>query len=206
MEETAKKLRSSVESVISNDDLLTEILVRLPVLSLVYFKSVSKRWLSLIKDASVTFRRKLDPLSGLFLKKYSSKEDYSESYSYDFLPLDIRIPICRSSFTFDPVVRLKRDVEILHSCNGLLLFCTSGNIYVYNPSITNMFKLIPEPDNVTHYYSGLKMAFDPTKSPHYKLYGKLVYDDHDHNWVQIHTTLQKRAIGVFVAINFPNVV
>lgn len=44
---------SSVQSVISNDDLLTEILVRLPLLSLVLFKSVSKRWLSLIKVANV---------------------------------------------------------------------------------------------------------------------------------------------------------
>ncbi|GKD15275.1 F-box protein-like protein, partial [Tanacetum coccineum] len=168
MEKTAKKLPSSVQSVISNNDLLTEILVRLPPLSLVLFKSVSKDWLSLIKNANV---RNHSLLSGLFLEKISYKKKCAP-VSYNFVPLDIRIPVCKSSllatkFTFGPKVRRKSDVEILHSCNGLLLCRTLyGKLYVYNPSITNMFKVIPEPDNVTYYrishMAGLKMAFDPT--------------------------------------------
>ncbi|GKA51862.1 receptor-like protein 7, partial [Tanacetum coccineum] len=132
-------------------------------------------------------------LSGLFLEKISYKKK-SAPVSYNFVPLDIRIPVCKSSllatkFTFGPKVRRKSDVEILHSCNGLLLCRTLyGKLYVYNPSITNMFKVIPEPDNVTYYrishMAGLKMAFDPTKSPHYKvIYGERVRD----TWVQIHT-------------------
>lgn len=181
MEETAGKLPSSVESVISNDDLLTEILVRLPLLSLVLFKSVSKRWLSLIKDANVTFRRNLDPISGLFLKKYS----HTGSFIYEFVPLDIRIPICRSYL----LTTKKNSVDILDSCNGLLLCRTFSRklLYVHNPSITNMFKVLPEPDNVTHYNNfsagGLKMAFDPTKSPHYKV----IYGEPFEEWIRIHT-------------------
>nr|GFA47643.1 hypothetical protein [Tanacetum cinerariifolium] len=76
----------------------------------------------------------------------------SAPISCDFVPLDIRVPVCRSSllatkFTFGP-------------------------------------KVIPEP-NVTYYCnSGLRMAFDPTKSPHYKvIFGEIVRD----TWVQIHT-------------------
>ncbi|GJS11048.1 AT-hook motif nuclear-localized protein 28-like protein [Tanacetum coccineum] len=159
----------SVELVISNNDLLTEILVRLPVVSLVLFKSVSKRWNSLIIDyaANLTLSRNLDPLSGLFIRKRS----YSKSsYSYDFVSFDIRIPLLATSFT-DFV---HGDVRILQSCNGLLLCCSTlsgnGKFYVYNPG-------------------GLRMAFDPTKSPHYKVvYGELMMGDHPlDRWVQMHT-------------------
>ncbi|GJY35390.1 AT-hook motif nuclear-localized protein 28-like protein [Tanacetum coccineum] len=181
----ADRKKRSVQSVISNDDLLTEILVRLPLLSLIFFKSVSKRWLSLIEHAISLIKddENLDPPAGLFLQKNSG---------YDFLSLDKRIPICRSSllatnFTFGP------DVHILHSCNGLLLCHTSSlELYVYNPAFTNMFKLIPEPDNATYDRYSIRtcfgLAFDPTKSPHYKVvYAEIV---NDHAWdkvYQIHT-------------------
>jgi hypothetical protein len=67
---TADDLPSSVHTVVSNDDLLIEILLRLPVISLFLCKSVSKRWLSLFKDAQFTLRLsqipKLYPSCGLF--------------------------------------------------------------------------------------------------------------------------------------------
>ncbi|GKB87326.1 hypothetical protein Tco_0959598 [Tanacetum coccineum] len=68
------------------------------------------------------------------------------------------------------------NVKILHSCNCLLLCDGSGMLvfdYVYNPS-TNEYKKLPYPycslDNSPYYSSaGLRIAFDPTKSQHYKL-------------------------------------
>ncbi|GJV62753.1 hypothetical protein Tco_1473581 [Tanacetum coccineum] len=68
------------------------------------------------------------------------------------------------------------NINILQSCNGLLLCGGSGMPvfdYVYNPS-TNQYKKLPYPDRSldnSPYYSsaGLRIAFDPTKSPHYKL-------------------------------------
>ncbi|GJZ72159.1 ribonuclease H-like domain-containing protein [Tanacetum coccineum] len=68
------------------------------------------------------------------------------------------------------------NVKILQSCNGLLLCGGSGMPvfdYVYNPS-TNQYKKLPYSDcsldNSLYYSSaGLRIAFDPTKSPHYKL-------------------------------------
>ncbi|GKB53366.1 hypothetical protein Tco_0904119 [Tanacetum coccineum] len=68
------------------------------------------------------------------------------------------------------------NVKILQSYNGLLL-CGGSRMsvfdYVYNPS-TNQYKKLPYPDcslDISPYYSsaGLRIAFDPTKSPHYKL-------------------------------------
>nr|GEW35825.1 hypothetical protein [Tanacetum cinerariifolium] len=68
------------------------------------------------------------------------------------------------------------NVKILQSCNGLLLCSGSGMPvfdYVYNPS-TNQYKKLPyldcSLDNSPYYSSvGLRIAFDPTKSSHYKL-------------------------------------
>ncbi|GJW93603.1 hypothetical protein Tco_0173275 [Tanacetum coccineum] len=75
-----------------------------------------------------------------------------------------------------PLRKLIDNVKILQSCNGLLLCGGSGMPifdYVYNPS-TNQYKKLPYPDcslDNSPYYSsdGLRIAFDPTKSPHYKL-------------------------------------
>ncbi|GKE31772.1 hypothetical protein Tco_1451094 [Tanacetum coccineum] len=68
------------------------------------------------------------------------------------------------------------NVKILQSCNGLLLCGGLGMPvfdYVYNPS-TNKYKKLLYPDcslDNSPYYSsaGLRIAFDSTKSPHYKL-------------------------------------
>ncbi|GJS50944.1 hypothetical protein Tco_0624306 [Tanacetum coccineum] len=74
------------------------------------------------------------------------------------------------------------------SCNGLLLCDGSGMPvfdYVYNTS-TNQYKKLSYPDcslDNSPYYSsaGLRVAFDPTKSPHYKLVdvGRTFYDMND---------------------------
>nr|GFA24484.1 hypothetical protein [Tanacetum cinerariifolium] len=68
------------------------------------------------------------------------------------------------------------NVKILQSCNGLLLCGGSGMpvfYYVYNPS-TDQYKKLSYPDcslDNSPYYSsaGLRITFDPTKSPYYKL-------------------------------------
>ncbi|GJS25577.1 hypothetical protein Tco_0454209 [Tanacetum coccineum] len=80
-----------------------------------------------------------------------------------------------SSFTLDSTEEAD-NVKILQSCNGLLLCSGSGRPvfnYIYNPSI-NQYRKLPHLDcsldNSPYYRSaGLRMAFDPTKSPHYKL-------------------------------------
>lgn len=165
-------LPSSAHAVLSSDDLLIEILLRLPAISIHLFKSVSKRWLSLITDPNFTLRRSritnIDPPSGLFLQRPKS------SSGYDFVPFDIRIPANRSpintSLPFGPDAG---NIEILQSCNGLLLCCIlPDKFYVYNPSI-NLSKMLPQPQcystNLIGLIGGMKLAFDPIKSPHYKV-------------------------------------
>ncbi|GJU32337.1 F-box protein-like protein [Tanacetum coccineum] len=50
------ELKLSVHSVMSNEDILIEILLRLPVISLLPFKVISKHWLSVITSPNFTSR------------------------------------------------------------------------------------------------------------------------------------------------------
>lgn len=175
---TDNELPSSVHTVVSDDDLLIEILLRLPILSLLFFKSVSKHWLSLIRHINSTLRRTknpyLDPPTGLFFRRFESPS------VYDFVSLDSRIPsrIYPLPTTFNFRLNSEIRFDILESCNGLLL-CEGVNknnmivkdMYcIYNPSV-NMFKMLPKchDPSLTSVRPVIKLAFDPRKSPHYKV-------------------------------------
>ncbi|GJX79032.1 F-box protein-like protein isoform X1 [Tanacetum coccineum] len=180
------ELPFSVLTVMSNDDLLTEILLRLPVISLVLFKSVSKHWLSLIKDTTFMKRRSqipnIDPPSGVFFAHPGF------NYQYGFRRLDIRIPVSsflfKNAFKFGSKEEVGSNALVKQSCNGLLLCYVSPDhkYYVYNPTV-KMFNMIPQPckSNVNpRFRCHMIMGFDPTKSPHYKVvYATSIGDNDD---------------------------
>ncbi|KAL4575990.1 hypothetical protein LXL04_012078 [Taraxacum kok-saghyz] len=175
----AAQSSSPTDKVLSIDDLLTGILFRLPVRSLLRFKSVSKRWYFLITSPSFKLLRSRnpDPPSGLFVP-IRTNNPYLE---YEFVSFDIENPV-KAPFTipnFDPTVA-KIDIE--HSCNGLML-CSShsydvskegkyvppNQFYLYNPTI-NQFITLPGLENYDKLGpSGLTIAFDPSKSSHYRI-------------------------------------
>nr|XP_043634255.1 F-box protein At5g07610-like [Erigeron canadensis]XP_043634256.1 F-box protein At5g07610-like [Erigeron canadensis] len=168
------------EKVASNQDLLMEILFRLPVRSLLRFKIVSKDWYSIV--VSPGFRSKLlsrpkrEPPSGLFVPLLRKKIPHLEC---DFVPFDIENP-GKAPFrtpNFDPDVKR---IDIEHSSNGLLL-CSSKTrdltnrygfthkYYMYNPT-TNQSITLPKLENYDNSKRlGMTIAFDPSKSPHYKV-------------------------------------
>ncbi|GKB91214.1 retrovirus-related pol polyprotein from transposon TNT 1-94 [Tanacetum coccineum] len=177
-------LISSANAVLSNADLLTEILLLLPAISLFLYKSVSKQWLSVITCPTFTLRLSqkpnVDPPSGFFVwgPKRKSKRNMFE---YNFISFDIRIPSKISTvFTFSS----KAPAKVLHSCNGLLLcYITPDKFLVYNPCV-NLFKMLPQPHmsnlELFSFTGGIRLVFDPTKSPHYKVVrAQLVTDDND---------------------------
>ncbi|XP_071739128.1 F-box protein At5g07610-like [Rutidosis leptorrhynchoides] len=218
-------LLAVAHTVGSSQDLVTEILQRLPVRSLILFKSVSKHWRSLITNHPCfkNPNKPPDPPSGLFLPIL---------FGYVFVPFDIYnrlvkfhrrtilrkidpvpdiyftssssngLMLCGSIIvTGDKLVidkdyvyksrgrkilhNIDPDIKFKHSCNGLMLF---GNVmwtndklvtdknYVFNPTI-NQFIRLPVPSNVNNVL-GMNIAFDPFKSPHYKVI--YVYDDFDY--------------------------
>ncbi|XP_076941738.1 F-box protein At5g07610-like [Bidens hawaiensis] len=148
----------------SNDDLLTEILQRLPVTSILRFKSVSKHWLWLLSQRRFTLRYdNLSKSPGLFVRNMYIPFDVENQNPPPFQSLD---------FCFDPC-----GIRILQSCNGLLLCCSDrGNqrarkYYVFNPT-TKQFALIPSVPggpNVRRTIRFMGLAYHQTNCVHYKV-------------------------------------
>ncbi|KAL5569815.1 hypothetical protein UlMin_026390 [Ulmus minor] len=178
----------SSEIVANNDDLLKEILVKLPLKSLMRFTSVSKHWLSFISGPYFNSRRNPFPgsVSGLFLPSGGN------SLEYDFMDLnqssDPTNPPFRSlNFTNDP---LEWGIKIVHSCNGLLL-CSGTGIYLYNPT-TKKYTVLPLPSR-SRFACGLSLAFDPSRSPHYKVvcvsdFDPIDEDDEDNRQIEMYSS------------------
>ncbi|GJY07388.1 hypothetical protein Tco_0374442 [Tanacetum coccineum] len=129
---------------------------------------------------------KIDPPAGLLILRATYERNTLQIHN-DFESFDIRIPSKRSThFTLGSDAP-PGFVHILQSCNGLLLCCTQrpDKLYVCNPTI-KMFKMLPTNSPIWN----VKIAFDPTKSPHYKvIYAKVVHDDDefDFGYSQIET-------------------
>ncbi|GJX12363.1 hypothetical protein Tco_0204121 [Tanacetum coccineum] len=141
-----------------------------------------------IAEVHMQVHKKIDFLTVIRYRTHITKVDHPIGlfvnhikylFERDFVLLDLRLQSKKSamdrSFTLG-FTEEADNVKILQSCNGLLLCGGSGMPvfdYVYNPS-TNQYKKLPYPDcsldNLPYYSSiGLRIAFDPTKSPHYKL-------------------------------------
>nr|GEW24167.1 hypothetical protein [Tanacetum cinerariifolium] len=119
----------------SNDELLTEILRRLPVTSVLRFKSVSKHWRSLLSQRHFTLLcDKVMRSPGFFVRNTYIPFDAENESPPPFRSLD-----------FYPDFN---GLTILQSCNGLLLCCSdqaharARKYYVFNPT-TKQFAIIP---------------------------------------------------------------
>ncbi|CAL5322918.1 unnamed protein product [Camellia sinensis] len=161
--------------VATDDDHLNEILVRLPIRSLTHFKTVAKQWLFLIANPHFVRRRtrttQISKPSDLFLQNFPMVL----ARQLDFIPLKLN-PEIPTNPPFRTQLRFVEDPpKILHSCNGLLL-CQGVNLCIYNPT-TNQFTTLPYPPirqvpkfiNNCHYPYAANLAFDQSKSPHYKV-------------------------------------
>ncbi|GJU64271.1 zinc finger, CCHC-type containing protein [Tanacetum coccineum] len=172
----ARSTYAPQHKVLTNDDLLTQILIRLPILCIHLFTTVSKQWLRILTSPNFTRNRsqiqKIDPPVGLFVNHITS------SFHCVFVSLDTRIKSRKytsdKSFTLGSTEAVD-NVNILQSYNGLLLCTGWGGThfdYVYNPS-TNLVKmLLPDyshDDSNFYGCAGLRLAFDPTKSHDYKV-------------------------------------
>ncbi|XP_028101414.1 putative F-box/kelch-repeat protein At1g12870 [Camellia sinensis] len=103
--------------VISNVDLLSEILLRVPTKSLIRFKCVSKHWLSLISDSQFssnhTRRTNISVISGLYF--------YSNWMLKDVNSVSLQSHSTLPPFTFLDGVGEESTRMFVNSCNGLLL-------------------------------------------------------------------------------------
>ncbi|PWA46682.1 F-box family protein [Artemisia annua] len=132
------QLNQSAALIGSNDDLLTEILLRLPAISILRFKSVSKHWRALLSHRQFTLRYdRVSICRGLYA-----------SFSHLYIPFDAENksspPLSKLDFYPDP-----NGIRIIQQCNGLLL-CGSNvwiprrgcRYYVFNP-VTKQHVVLP---------------------------------------------------------------
>ncbi|XP_017976570.1 PREDICTED: F-box protein At5g07610 [Theobroma cacao] len=166
-----RRVKTPAEEVADMDDLLTEILRRLPTKTLLQFKLVSKQWLSLISSPEFSISHTRFLLNEGLLKPSALFLDviYKQPPTkFVFLPLNRdtkQLPLL--DFMNAP------DIKIMQSCTGLLL-CTcdygNQNYFICNPVIKK-FKMIslPRPPMLEYQLVGVNLAFDPRKSPYYKI-------------------------------------
>lgn len=178
------------------EDLLVEILSRVPARSICRFKCVSKHWLSLI-DHPDHRKQLLQTLAGFF---YTSSNDgkFLLDSPVRFASVSGKsCPPIDTSFAFLPV---HRGVQVLDCCNGLLL-CSWSNVsapgdelcyIVCNPATEGWVQL---PDRG---HAGkvdiVRLGFDPAVSSHFyvfvllenvdfKLGGMDVFSSETRRWV-----------------------
>ncbi|KAL7193450.1 hypothetical protein ACSBR2_025126 [Camellia fascicularis] len=165
---------SPAEKVIGDDDLLRQILIRLPAKPLIKFKLVCKRWCSLISDPFV-LDNWIPPISAssFFLLRYFSPSSRIIKFNHishaGFVNKNNKL----ESFKY-----VDDRVKISQSCKGLLLCSTcfsdlypnSPRYYVVNPT-TKEFTTIPWPTNGDDRYfiDSINLAFDPAVSLGYKI-------------------------------------
>ncbi|CAL5376448.1 unnamed protein product [Camellia sinensis] len=172
---TSSEHSFAAELIANSSDLLTEILIRVPAKSLIRFKSVSKQRLSLISDSQFASdharRNRHSSVSALyFYSNRWSPEEQLESVSI----AGHRTLLPTLSF-LDGVVVSSCTTTIERSCNGLIL-CSNGfrkPPYIVCNLTTKKFSLLPDigPTSSESYRKnvGAFLAFDPSKSPHYKV-------------------------------------
>ncbi|XP_050380049.1 F-box protein At5g07610-like [Argentina anserina] len=186
------KLRSSTlaETVTNIEELLIEILLRVPAIPLLRFKCVSKRWLSLISDLKFCHRHTLqNPHSAISAVFSHNSKNFSiipfphANYSSGIYHANHS----HNSASWNPLDVIANQygcIEIRDSCNGLFLCspvrapssCRSP-YFILNPTTSQFLTLTVPPCPAiaagelgeAAYIIGLFLAFDPSRSPHYKV-------------------------------------
>ncbi|KAF8664498.1 hypothetical protein HU200_054675 [Digitaria exilis] len=174
------------------DDLVVEILSRLPAKSLCRFKCVSRCWRRLISDPAHRFRL-AQTLSGFFF--------YSRDPPWRFAALpssvtplglagDGGLPLVDTALSFLPPSCGK--IKIMGSCNGLLLLlCSNDDVlsrsgpppfYVVCNPATREWVALPQPRYTPGQFSTIitwyaTVGFDPAISSHFYVF-QVVEEDY----------------------------
>ncbi|XP_026398291.1 F-box protein At5g07610-like [Papaver somniferum] len=155
-------------------DILSKILLCLPVKSIIALKIVCKQWDSVISDSS--FQKSVEKkcrlsYSGTFMPKSLCLTNRFKETEHNFLDKDATSSVPLKTWVFG---KSKEGIKIEQSCNGLLLCsskiptnCWGRAYYVYNP-YTGKYKLIPRRCGFCSVAS-VRLAFDPSISPYYKV-------------------------------------
>ncbi|CAK9161884.1 unnamed protein product [Ilex paraguariensis] len=154
------------------EDIVTNVLLNLPVKSLLRFKCVSRPWRSLISQSQFT-KNHLNRATGSNNDKlarygYLDFKSHPSRESVNFCSCEVLSNVGRVTKFEYPFGSYFLNAEILGSCNGLLLIGKSSEtLYLWNPSTREYKKFsIPYSDGARHFLWGL--GFD-SSSDDYKV-------------------------------------
>ncbi|KAL5813389.1 hypothetical protein ACOSQ4_024030 [Xanthoceras sorbifolium] len=154
-----------------SEDLLSDILCRLPIKSLIMFKCVSRSWNSLISNVCIPRISRMPlPLSGFFCK-FSPRESRMEYVSYsDEVITDNNVNCDSFVESYSSLLPSKYSpYHLVDCCNGIILLVSISvcRYYLCNPAIKQCVA-IPK----AHAHTDVKhavLAFNPHESSHYKV-------------------------------------
>ncbi|KAJ1296571.1 hypothetical protein BS78_01G311500 [Paspalum vaginatum] len=173
------------------DDIIAEILRRLPIRSVCQFKCVSRSWRKLISDP---FHRKKLPqtLEGFFYHSMSRERCPYRAHHFTNVT-EKGFPCVYPSFSFLGVP--SDDVFLLDSCNGLLLcdwdvrhegdMIFARQYAVCNPAT---HKWVMSPDRHHGQEGMVRLGFDPVVSSHFHVISYVEDEDGYVTGVEIYSS------------------
>ncbi|XP_062009861.1 F-box/kelch-repeat protein At3g06240-like [Rosa rugosa] len=154
-----------------DEDIVSEILARLPVRSLLRFRCVCKSWRALIADSHFVKKHSSYAERGigdnnsklLFLMNpplsidYEALKDLKEGGDGWFARRELHFPVKLAAYQF-----MHERIRILGSCNGLICVeCQGVGIVVWNPC-TGEYKVLPNPPTDCHPSDFYGFGYDST--------------------------------------------
>ncbi|XWS58599.1 hypothetical protein CRYUN_Cryun08bG0048400 [Craigia yunnanensis] len=164
-------ISSAADAIASNQDLLIEILLRIPAKPLLKFISVSKQWLSLISSSqfclSHAHRHRDNASLTAAALLFHCGTCHNPPGGFYIIPLKNQ---CSRVPFFDYLN--DTNVKILQSCNGLLLCrCCDKSLslkyFICNPT-TKKLRMVSFPQ-VEDFVYDVNLAFNPLQSVDYKI-------------------------------------
>jgi F-box interacting protein len=128
------------------EDLVTQILLLLPVVALLRFKSVCKSWYALITHQNFIRKHLLhnnNNNSNTLLLPYTIKDYVVSMLSYETLQVSLTQPLPPPYFGMGKKVKNLK-VNVVGSCNGLVYLRDKLNFVIWNPA-TKETKIVPHP-------------------------------------------------------------
>jgi len=182
MDSSKKKARAATAAADLTDDLIVEILSRLPVKSICRFKCVSRHWHGLISHPQ--HRKKIpQTISGFFYPHYLLNQENEITAIPEFIGIKgtEEPPFLDPSLPFLPDYWWIRPRDC---CGGLLLnMCwkvnprDECNYVVCNPA-SDKWMVLPEPLDNNSPVSTMRLGFDPATSSHFYVFQLLEEDQY----------------------------